>query len=346
MNLDSLGISGKDPAFIVAEVSANHQGLKENCINLIDIAAESGANAVKFQTYRPETITLDTAEEDFLIPEKSPWFNYTNLYNLYSHASTPWEWHKDLFDYTRSRNLIPFSSAFDESAVELLESLNCSIYKLASPEINHTPLIAQMAKTGKPIIVSLGVASQYDINKAVEIIRATSNSEIVIMQCDTSYPAEFENANINQIPWLAEDFDCIIGYSDHTLSSVSAIVSIALGAKVIEKHLASNDKDETIDSFFSASKDQFFQYIKDIRIAESTLGRKLFRTSDSDKHFFSKRSIYPKVNIEKGSKITEDNIGIFRPGLSLEPEKFVNLIGKVAVRDLRKGERISELDFI
>ena len=346
MNLQSLGISTKDPAFVVAEISANHQGSKENCINLIDIAADSGANAVKFQTYTADTITLDSNEVDFVIPDKNPWSNYKNLYNLYSHAYTPWDWHKDLFDYARSRKLVPFSSAFDESAVELLESLNCQIYKLASPEINHTPLIARMAKTKKPIFISLGVASNYDTRTAVETIRSISNSEIVIMQCDTSYPAPFENANLNQIQRLAEDYGCITGYSDHTLNSVSAIVSIGLGAKVIEKHLALNDTDETVDSFFSVPKDLFLQYIKDIRIAESTLGEKQYRTSNSEKQFFSKRSIYPRKEIKKGSKITLENVGIYRPGLSLEPEKFTQILGKVAIRDIRTGERISESEFI
>ena len=344
MMLQDLGITQNSSSFIVAEISANHLGDKNKCIDLIDIAAETGANAVKFQTYRADTITLKTDKDDFKIPRESPWHHYDNLYNLYLDASTPWEWHYDLFQYAKSKDLIAFSSAFDESAVEFLDSLNCPIHKLASPEINHLPLIAKMAKTGKPIFISLGVASEYDLRLALKTIKNNGNSEIVIMQCDTNYPADVSNANIRQLIRIKEEYDCVLGYSDHTMSSLTAVLALGLGAKVFEKHLTSENEGEAIDSFFSANKVKFFEYVNDIRLAEAALGEPKFRTSDLEVAIRSKRSIYPKKNITKGAVFSQENIGVFRPGLSMAPEKFDWIIGKKAARELKIGDRISEND--
>ena len=347
MKLQDLGISFNHPAFIVAEISANHFGNKDKCIDLIDIAAESGANAVKFQTYRAETITLKTNQNDFKIPNESPWHSFVNLYELYLEASTPWEWHYELFQYAKSRNLIAFSSAFDESSVDFLDSLNTPMHKLASPEINHLPLIKKMAKSGKPILISLGVASEYDLRTALKTIENNGNSEVVVMQCDTNYPADVSNANISQIKRISCDYECITGYSDHTLSSLTAVLALSAGAKVFEKHLAIGGGDQAIDSFFSADKMKFTEYVKDIRLAEDALGKPIFRSSDNDAANRSKRSIYPKKDIKKGEVFSNENIGIYRPGLSMAPEKFDWIIGKRAARDLLLGDRIfdSDVDF-
>jgi pseudaminic acid synthase len=346
VKLVELGISEDTPAFIVAEISANHLGRKDACINLIDIAAASGANAVKFQTYTADTITLASDLEDFAIPLGSPWESYGNLYNLYSEASTPWEWHSDLFKYAKSKNLIAFSSAFDETAVDFLNSLKCPMHKLASPEINHIPLIAKMAQSGKPILLSLGVASKHDLDLALQTMKDNGNPEVVIMQCDTSYPADITNANLLQIPRIKHEYGCVVGYSDHTTSSLSAVLAVGFGAKVFEKHLTSESSEGTIDGFFSATGTAFQGYVNDLRFAEAALGETSFRSANHESSNRSKRSIYPKNDIRKNSKFSVDNVGVFRPGLSLAPEKFDWIIGKSAARDLKAGERLSETDVI
>jgi len=346
VKLAEVGISEETPAFIVAEISANHLGKKEACMDLIDIAAASGANAVKFQTYKADTITLASDLEDFTIPSESPWMPYKNLFNLYSEASTPWEWHSDLFEYAKSRNLLSFSSAFDETAVDFLDSLNCPLHKLASPEINHIPLVAKMARSGKPILLSLGVASKYDLDLALQTIKENGNPEVVIMQCDTNYPAEVGKANIFQIPRIKKDYSCITGYSDHTTTSLTAILAAGLGAKVFEKHLTQESSEGAIDAFFSATENAFREYVHDLRLAEAALGKTSFRSTDLDSSSRNKRSIYPKKDIKKNSIFSKENIGVFRPGFSLSPEKFNWIIGKSAARDIKVGERISETDVI
>jgi pseudaminic acid synthase len=346
VRLREIGISEEASVFIVAEISANHLGRKEACIDLIDIAAAAGANAVKFQTYRADTITLASDLEDFAIPTESPWAAYKNLFNLYSEASTPWEWHSDLFEYAKARNLLAFSSAFDETAVDFLDSLGSPLHKLASPEINHIPLIVKMAQSGKPILISLGVASKYDLELALRTIKDNGNPDVVIMQCDTNYPAEVENANILQLPRLQQEYNSITGYSDHTTSSVSAVLAVGLGAKVFEKHLTQDSSEAAIDGFFSATENSFREYVRDLRAAEGALGITSFRSTNLDSRSRSKRSVYPKKDIKKNAVFTKDNLGVFRPGLSLAPEKFDWIIGKSAARDISIGERISELDVI
>ncbi len=346
VKLVEVGISDDSPAFVVAEISANHLGKKESCMELIDIAAAGGANAVKFQTYRADTITLSSEMEDFAIQPDSPWAAYGNLFNLYSEASTPWEWHFDLFRYAKSKNLIAFSSAFDESAVDFLDSLACPLHKLASPEINHIPLIAKMAQSGKPILMSLGVASKRDLELALQTIKDNGNPEVVIMQCDTNYPADISNSNILQIPRIKQEYECITGYSDHTTSSLTAIVAAGLGAKVFEKHLTQESSKGAIDAFFSATETAFREYVTDLRLAEAALVKERFRSPENESANRSKRSIYPKKDIRKDSIFTSDNVGVFRPGLSLAPEKLDWILGKSAARDIRAGERLSEIDVI
>jgi len=341
MRLADFGISNTQPAFIVAEISGNHAGEKNSCIDLIDVASAVGANAVKFQTYTADTITLNSEEPDFILPSNSPWASYSNYYKLYAEAYTPWEWQSDLFDYARTKGILPFSSAFDETSVDFLESIACPLYKLASPEINHLPLINKLAKTGKPILISLGVASQSHLEKAILEIKDNSSSEIVIMQCDTNYPAETQNANIAQIPFLREKYKHLVGYSDHTKSSISAVLAIGFGAKVVEKHLTSSAIGDSVDSFFSTSESDFASYIKDIRSAESAIGNQIFRNLNSSTSVTSSRSIYPTRNISKGEIFSAGNLGVFRPGLSLAPSLMNTILGKTAQRNLRIGERLS-----
>ena len=344
MKLVDFGISSGMPSFVVAEISANHNGDKNACIDLIDIAASAGADAVKFQTYTADTITLNTNFPDFIIPEDSPWSSYGTLHKLYSHASTPWEWTEDLFRYARSKDLYAFSSAFDETALDFLESLEVPFHKIASPEINHFPLIARIASTGKPIFLSLGVASEADLRTALATIEENGNPEVVILQCDTSYPAESANANISQLSNLRIAFDRLVGYSDHTKDSLTAILAVALGAKVFEKHLTSDAANDSVDSFFSTSATLFSHYIQDIRRAEAGVGKQIYRTPDNDTANRSKRSIYPKREILPGEKFTLDNVGVYRPGLSLNPRELSWILGKESKKKLEIGERISHDD--
>jgi pseudaminic acid synthase len=331
---------------IVAEISANHQGNIKSAFRLIDIAKISGADAVKFQTYTADTLSLDSLEKDFLLPENSPWSKYKNYYGLYSKSFTPWQWHKELFDYTQNNGMIPFSSPFDESAVDFLESIGCSIYKLASPEINHIPLIQRIAKTNKPILISLGTASESDLDFAILEFKKISSAKIVIMQCESSYPAQESGANLNQLDYLSEKYDTHVGYSDHTVGYMSAAVAAALGAKVIEKHLAVGTSENEIDGFFSATKESFPEYCNAIRLTTSILGEKIFRNNGLQPDILSKqRSIYPTRDIEKSEVVSSDNVKVIRPGLSLEPKFFESIIGKKTSRRLRKGERIKLEDF-
>ena len=345
MKFIDYGIGINEPTFIVAEISGNHGGNKEVCFELIRQAKNVGANAVKFQTYTAETITLNTDAIDFLLPKDSPWGKYNSLFDLYSEAFTPWEWQAELFEYARQLELVPFSSPFDLSAVDFLESIECPIYKIASPEINHIPLLERVSKTGKPIIISLGVASKADLDLALETIRDTNQNEVALLHCETSYPAENENANISQIAYLRESYPYLIGYSDHTHGSLTGLAAVSSGAKIVEKHLVLNASKETVDSFFSSTSDAFGEYVKSIREVEKVLGKPLFRDGGTVNTIRNKRSIYPRKEIIKGELLDSTMITVVRPGLGIHP-KFINhLIGKRAKRDLHIGERISLSDF-
>jgi pseudaminic acid synthase len=331
---------------VVAEVSGNHSGNLELCKRLVLEAKLCGANAVKFQTYTPDTLTLDSDEEDFRIPSNSPWAHFGNQYSLYNEAHTPWDWHQELFDYARSLDILAFSSPFDETAVDFLEDLNCPIYKLASPEINHLPLIIKIAKTGKPIIMSLGVATEEELVQAIETFQSYSSAEIGILQCDTNYPAPLVNANLIQIKYLSEKFPHIIGYSDHTLGSTAAAVAVALGAKIIEKHIRVDDFPiESPDHFFSTSGDDFKLMTEIIRDVEISIGKTSFRQQHGSEDFSIRRSIYPACDIELGQTLSGEVLKIVRPGYGPAPSQFQDLVGRVARRNIKRGTRISEKDF-
>jgi len=332
--------------FIVAEVSGNHSGDLDLCKKLIKEAKLAGANAVKFQTYTPDTLTLNTDSEDFLIPPESPWAHYVNQYALYQDAHTPWDWHPELFEYALSLDILAFSSPFDETAVDFLESLGCPIYKLASPEINHLPLIKRIAQTGKPIIVSLGIATEPELDDAIRAFQKYSSAEIGILHCDTNYPAPIINANLSQIEYLLEKYGHIIGYSDHTLGYSAATAAVALGAKIIEKHIRISDSSvESPDHFFSTSEEDFKSMIEKIREVEILIGKPSFRQEAGIENFAIRRSIYPACDIESGQAITKDMLKIVRPGYGPSPSKIANIVGLVAKRKIQLGERISEDDF-
>ena len=331
--------------FIIAELSANHNGSKETAIDTIRAAKRTGADAIKLQTYRPDTITLNTKEKDFLIGGDSIWAGQ-NLYNLYETAYTPWEWHKTLFDVAKEEGLICFSSPFDTSAVDLLETLDNPIYKIASFEITDIPLIRYVASKGKPIIISTGIADLEDIELALETCRNEGNDQITLLKCTSSYPAPMEEANLVMIKDLAERFNVISGLSDHTLGITAPVVAVTQGAKVIEKHFI---LDKTIggpDASFSLDEAEFTQMVKAVREAELALGKVDYTLTEKQKQGrnFS-RSLYISKDVKKGDLVTIDNLKSVRLGYGMHPKKLPNLLGKKFKMDCKKGTRASEILF-
>ena len=331
--------------FVIAELSANHSGSLATAIETIRAAKRSGADAIKFQTYTADTLTLDCDESDFVIKGGTIW-DGKKLHDLYKEAYTPWEWHAQLFEVAKEEGLVCFSSPFDKTAVDFLETLHCPIYKIASFEITDIPLIEYVAKKGKPIIISTGIASYEDIHLAVETCRKVGNDNITLLKCTSSYPAPVAEANLAMMQQLAIDFKVKIGLSDHTLGSTVPVIATALGAEVIEKHFILDRSIGGPDASFSMNEIEFTAMVKAIREAEVAVGTISYELSPKQvagKDF--SRSLYVAEAINKGDIITESTIRSVRPGFSLHPKHLPEILGKTATRDLKKGERISLSDF-
>lgn len=329
--------------FIVAELSANHNHNLQTAIDTIEAAAEVGADAVKIQTYTPDTITLDCKKDDFII-HGGLWDGYS-YHDLYKEAYTPWEWHKQLFQAAKDAGILMFSSPFDRSAVDLLESLGNPIYKIASFEIMDTELIRYAASKGKPMMISTGIGTLEEIENAVEICREEGNEDITLLKCDSEYPAKTEDANLRMIPVLREKFGVNVGVSDHSHGSLVPTVAVALGATVVEKHFILDRNIGGPDAAFSMTKEEFAQMVKDIRSAEKTLGNITFElTEQVKKARKSGRSLYVAKSIRKGELITSENVRCVRPGLSLHPSHWNDIDGCIAKRSFEIGDRISLSD--
>ena len=335
--LGKLNVGDGYKSLIVAEMSGNHGGSYSRAVKILYAAKKAGADAIKLQTYTADTITLKSSNRDFLIPKNSPWHKHKNLWNLYGSAYTPWKWHKKLFIKARKIGLEIFSSPFDESAVDFLQSLNCCAYKIASSEINHIPLLEKVAKTKKPVILSTGVASEHDVNLAINILRKKNVKNIILLLCMSKYPADISDLNLKMINEFKKQYKVIVGLSDHTLGSTAATASVALGASVIEKHFSLQDKKKTVDSFFSIKEESFKSMVLKIRQVEKAL-KKNFPKLRSNK--VAMRSIYISKNVNKGTKLNLQNIKIVRPGYSLHPKYFNKIIGCKVNKFLKKGERI------
>ena len=326
---------GKEKTFIVAELSANHNGSLDLAVKTIEAAARAGADAVKLQTYRADTITLNSDNENFIIKGGSLWDGLT-YYQLYDKAYTPWQWHKILKETADKLGLILFSSPFDKTAVDFLEELNMPAYKIASFEINDLPLIEYTAKKNKPVIISTGVADYQEIKDAVDTCRNAGNNDIILLKCTSSYPAPIEEANLLMIKKISEDFNCITGLSDHTLSSITAVTSVALGAKVIEKHFILDKSINSPDAAFSLDEKEFKQLVDDIRTVEKALGKidyKISLVGQKNRHFM--RSLYVIKDMKKGEKFTSENIGSYRPNLGISPKYYNEILGKKASIDIK-----------
>jgi len=323
-------------------MSANHCGDLDLALKILEEAKNCGVDAVKIQTYRPDTITLDSDKEDFQLPADNPWSKSKNLYKLYEQAYTPWEWHKDLFNKAAELDLILFSSPFDESAVDLLEELNTPIYKIASPEITHIPLLKKVAQTSKPVIMSLGVAEKHDIDLAVKTLKDNGCKDIIILKCTSSYPAPPESINLLTIPDIAQQFNCIAGLSDHTLGIGIPIAATVLGAKVIEKHFIIEKTEDSVDGFFSLDKNEFSDMVREIRKVEKALGQVNYSLDEEGKkNAWGKRSLYISQDINSGDVLTEDNIKCIRPAFGLHPKYYAEILGKKIKTSKEKGDRLS-----
>ena len=329
-----------DGTYIIAELSANHGGKIEIAKETIKAAKDIGANAIKLQTYTADTLTLDCDKEDFIIKGGTLW-DGRKLYDLYKEAFLPWEWHKELFEYARSLDIDIFSSPFDKSAVDFLEQFNPSAYKIASFEITDYELIRYTASKMRPIIISTGIATIDEIQDAVDISRSVGNNDIVLLKCTSAYPAPLEDANLATIPNLAQTFDVISGFSDHTLGSTAPIAAVTLGAKVIEKHFILDKSIGGADADFSMDKAEFKDMIRAIRDVEKLIGKVDYSMTEKKKKSrqFS-RSLYVAKDIKKGEIFTEENIRSVRPGYGMHPKYLKDVLGKITEIDYKLGDRL------
>ena len=330
------------PAFIVAEMSGNHGGSMERALDIVRAAKRSGADAVKLQTYTADTITLNSSNKDFLIPSETPWADHSTLWELYNKAFTPWEWHEAIFREARNLGMEVFSSPFDESAVDFLEQLDVPAYKIASPEITHIPLLEKVARTGKPIIISTGIAEIADIELALATLRNAGTGEIIMLKCTTAYPAPMEESNLITINDMIVRFGVLSGLSDHSLGTVAPVVSVAFGASLIEKHFTLDDGQETVDSFFSSGEEEFSKMVHDIRLAEKAIGKVSYEIAPSAiSNLLGRRSIYVSSFINAGHVIDSTNVKVVRPSFGLHPKYYREVLGCHAKCDLQVGDRLS-----
>jgi len=328
-----------DGTYIIAELSANHNGDINIAKESIKVAKEIGANAIKLQTYTADTLTLNCKRDDFIVKGGTLW-DGKSLYELYKWAYTPWEWHGELFEYAKEVGIDIFSSPFDKSAVDFLEQFNPIAYKIASFEITDYELVRYTASKGRPIIISTGIATIDEIQDVVEICRSEGNSDIVLLKCTSAYPALLEDANLLTIPNLAQTFGVVSGFSDHTIGSTAPIVAVTLGAKVIEKHFILDKSIGGADADFSMDADEFAKMIKDIRDTEKLLGRVDYSMSKKSSRVFA-RSLYVSKDIKKGEKFTEENIKSVRPNYGMHPKYLKDVLGKIAQKDYSFGDRFT-----
>ena len=330
--------------YIIAEISGNHNGSIDRAKELVKLAKENGADCVKIQTYTPDTMTIKSNKDDFLI-KGGLWDGY-NLWDLYDWAQTPFEWQKELFEYANSIGITMISTPFDESAVDLLESLNCPFYKVASFELTDLPLIKYIAQTKKPIILSTGMANEKEIKEAIDTIIEYGSGDFILLHCVSGYPTPVEEINLDTITLLKKKFKCEIGLSDHTLGNTSAILSIALGAKVIEKHFTFDRSEGGPDAEFSMEPHELKDLSENISLAHKAIGVGSFEMKSAEESNIKfRRSIYVVNDIKKGDFFTKENIRRIRPGYGLEPKDYEKIIGLRAKRDLEEGNPLTKKDF-
>lgn len=347
INVGSYHIGNKNRPFIIAEMSGNHNQSLERALEIVEAAAEAGAHALKIQTYTADTLTLDVDTDDFMIADKESLWKNRRLYDLYNEAYTPWEWHKPIFDRARELGMIPFSTPFDNTAVDFLESLDVPMYKIASFENTDLPLIEKVASTGKPMIVSTGMATVSEIDELVRTAKNAGCNDLILLKCTSTYPATPENTNISTIPHMRDMFNVQVGLSDHTMGTGVAVAAVALGATVIEKHFTLSRADGGVDSAFSMEPAEMKRLVEETERAWQAIGKITYGPTEKEKASLKfRRSIYVAKDIEAGEKFTEENIRIVRPGYGLEPKYYPILLNTVAKRDYSMGTPIKFEDLI
>jgi len=338
-------IGANDPVYIIAEMSANHLQDYNRAIEIIHAAKEAGVDAIKLQTYTADTITIDSDKSYFQITGGTIW-DGTTLHKLYEEAYTPWDWQPGLCEEAKKLGLDCFSSPFDSTAVDFMEQMNMPAYKIASYEITDIPLIRQCASKKKPMIIATGVARESDIRLAIEACLAEGNKDIILLKCTSAYPTPYEDVNLNMIPTLAQEYGCVMGLSDHTMGSAVAVASVALGARMIEKHLTLKRSDGGPDGAFSMEPQEFAELVKNVRMVEKALGSKEYKlTPVQETEREGARSLFVVKDIKQGEMLTAENIRSIRPGNGLPPIEYDNAVGKCASHDLYRGEPLKYEDF-
>lgn len=340
MNIDGIKIGQDELPYIVAELSANHGGSIDIAKQSIKLAKESGASAVKIQTYTPDTMTIESRKSDFKIAD-GLWEGYT-LYDLYKEAYTPFEWHEELFRYARECDITLFSSPFDETAIDLLQELNAPAYKIASFELVDLPLIKRAAECGKPLLMSTGMASISEVREALDVALNYGNGEVLLFHCISSYPAPLRDSNLKNIEFLKDEFSVEVGLSDHTLSNLASTVAIGLGASMIEKHFKPAETSVGPDSSFSLTPNQLSQLVEDCNDTWNALGKKGFHRSVAEEASLKyRRSLYFMKDLKKGVIIQPSDIRAIRPGNGISPKFFDKIIGKALVIDVERGDPVT-----
>lgn len=342
MVIGGLNVGRDARPIIVAELSGNHNGSLERALAIVDAIADSGAQALKLQTYTADTMTLDLAEREFFIADPASQWRGQSLYDLYKKAFTPWEWHEPLFKRARDRGMLAFSTPFDLSAVKFLESLNVPAYKIASFENRDIELIRHVSATGKPVVISTGMATLNEIDEAVTAARQAGCRELVLLKCTSNYPANAECSNLATIPQLAQMFDCEVGLSDHTMGIGAAVASVALGAVMIEKHVTLRRQDGGVDAAFSLEPEELKQLVAETETAWRAVGRVQFGPSEEEKRsLVFRRSLYICKDLVSGDVLTRDNLRAIRPGLGLAPKYLDIMLGKRVNRAVKRGTPLS-----
>ena len=327
--------------WIIAELSANHNGVLENALELVRMAANAGADAVKVQTYTPETMTLDCEREEFLVRGGTLW-DGRKLFDLYREAHLPWDWHGAIFEEAKQAGIPCFSTPFDASAVDFLEQFDPPVHKVASFELIDHPLLAKIASTGRPVILSTGMATEEEIGEAVDVLRGGGCPEIFLLKCTSSYPAPPDEANLARIPDMMERFGVIAGLSDHTLGIEVPIAAVALGARVIEKHFCMSRDLPGPDSAFSLEPDEFREMVRAVRVVESAIGEPIYeRTAAEEKSLAFRRSLFFVRDMEAGEVVCSDDVRVIRPGHGLPPKDLPQVLGRRVTRAVTRGAPVA-----
>ena len=338
MQISNIQIGLDHKPFIIAEMSGNHNQSLERAFKIVEAVAESGAHALKLQTYTADTLTLDVSDGDFFIDDENSLWKGKSLYDLYKIACTPWEWHEPIMKRANELGLLCFSTPFDDTAVDYLEDLNVPAYKIASFENTHLPLIKKVASMGKPMIISTGMASIAEMDEMVQAIRDAGCEQFILLKCTSTYPATPDNSNVLTIPHMRKLFNCEVGLSDHTMGIGVSVASVAHGATVIEKHFTLNRADGGVDSAFSMEPEEMKSLVTETERAWQALGKVTYGPTEVEKHSLPfRRSLYVAKDMQKGDVFNEKNMRIVRPGLGLDPKYYDILVGRTVSQDVKKG---------